>query len=206
MIPRDQSVKRTKKKPLLGFTFLLILTCIYCASIKDVQPLKFPIKISPLGVWAQAGDALMVPVMYLVSGTFRETPQRTHNWNVQTCNTSSDSIPTQFLLPVPGKGNASARFVAGIPIFHIPIFGGWKDYVVLQPKESKGTWFVGWITEKRELQISKIPLSGRVRLLLGPQEASFFGVDKQSGELILLECIGSGRIGEGGEYAQDILL
>ena len=199
-------VKRRRKK-LLITSILAVSLGIYYGNVKDAQlSFSIPIKVSPMGVWATLGDILMTPVMYLVSGTFQETPQRTHAWNVETFCPSSERIPAQFLLPVLGKENVSQRFVAGFPLFHIPILGGWRDYVVLQPKESKSGWYVGWITEEKTIQVSKIPLSGRVRLLQGSQETLFFGVDKETGDLILLECIGSGRIGEGGEHAHDILL
>lgn len=39
------------------------------------------LRIPPLGWKEYVGDALMFPLMLLASGTFFETPQRTHRWN-----------------------------------------------------------------------------------------------------------------------------
>lgn len=164
------------------------------------------IHVEPLGRLAHFADVLMIPIMYIASGTFREAPQRTHRWN----NTKLDPQEVKHLrdeMKVFCDGvssEAQARFVFGIPVFHIPIVGGWKEYVVLQPSDVNEKWHVGWIPPD-EPGVSRLTVCGPARVLLGPGAVSFFGVDTEGNQIPIHE-IARGRIGDNGPYANVPLL
>lgn len=103
-----------------------------------------------------------------------------------------------------GDKSARVRFWLKIPLFHIPLFGGWKNYVVLQPADSDQGWHIGWLAHD-VAGVSRIKVRGPVRLLLGSGNVSFFGVNTE-GEQIKLCKIAQGRIGDGSTYAKTPLL
>ena len=80
-------------------------------------------------------------------------------------------------------------------------FGGWRDYVVVEPISLQGEeWYVGWVTGEVN-GVSRIPLKGAARLLRGRDDASFFGVNREGEQIPLQQC-GHGRIGVRGPYAR----
>ena len=100
-----------------------------------------------------------------------------------------------------GVPKAAQAFFFKIPLFHIPLFGGWRDYVVVEPISLQGEeWYVGWVTGEVN-GVSRIPLKGAARLLRGRDDASFFGVNREGGQIPLQQC-GHGRIGVRGPYAR----
>lgn len=160
--------------------------------------------VQPLGWLARIADILMTPVMYVISGTLRETPQRTHRWN-NTKLRPRQRVNLQTTMAVFCKGRKEnvERFWFCIPRFHLPLFGGWKEYVVLQPN-SVEAWHVGWIGDD-VAGVSRIKIQGPVRLLVGPKDVSFFGVNTEGVQIQLYE-VARGRIGNRGEYAKIPLL
>jgi hypothetical protein len=93
-----------------------------------------------------------------------------------------------------GTVQALPRRRLNLPIFHMPIFGGWREYVVIQPSNSvqHDGWHVGWIA-KDVVGVSQITLNGPVRLLLGPNAVSFFGVDARGNQIPIIK-VGTGRV------------
>lgn len=163
------------------------------------------IHVQPLGWLERFADVLMFPIMYIISGTFNEAPQQTHRWN----NTKLKSEQIAHLRDdmkvfCEGIKSAGVRFWLKMPFFHIPLLGGWKDYVVLQPVDPTREWHVGWIADD-VAGVSRIKVRGPVRLLLGPGDVSFFGVNSE-GDQIQLHEISRGRIGDGGKYSKTPLL
>lgn len=143
--------------------------------------------------------------MYIVSGTFREAPQQTHRWNNLRLNPSQvDGLVDDMKVFCSGARFAKIGWKFKIPLFHIPIFGGWKDYVVLQPDDDNQHWHIGWLTCDI-VGISRIRVRGPIRVLLGPEDVSFFGVSAD-GDQIKLREVARGRIGNGGHYAKTPLL
>ncbi len=161
-------------------------------------------QIHRLGFFARVLDILMVPLMYVVSGTFLEKPQQTHRWNVQNINNEEiKHLQADGMIRCAGVDAILRRHWWDLR-FHIPIFGGWRNYVVLYPKEYWGSWHVGWLLRPRH-GVSQVSVVGPVRMLLGSEEISFFGIT-DDGFQIPLELIGKGKIAGGGPYTNIPLL
>ena len=161
--------------------------------------------ITPQGRLSRLGDILMLPLMYLLQGTIREIPQQTHRWN--NCKFSLRdlaSLQTELLVTVAGDSNATQRWWGPLPIFHIPLLGGWSKFSVIAPTNDLGAWYIGWVVGD-SAGISQIKLTGPVRVLLGPGPAQFFGISID-GRQITLEIIGHGRIGQAGKFTRVPLL
>lgn len=166
--------------------------------------MKTVIVVPPLGLLARVADVLMIPLMYLIAGTLDEAPQRGHRWNnKQLLKSDIEKLDTSLMIHCGGILN-SMKF-RWIFLFHIPILDGWRNYVVMKPKDSKRKWHVGYITTDM-VGISKIKLSESVRMLIGSDNVSFFGIDAETYEQISLIEIGRGRIGDGGKFAKEKLL
>ena len=143
--------------------------------------------------------------MYVVSGTLRETPQQTHRWNNVTLHRQQlDHLQTELAVACPGVPTTTDRFWLGLPVFHLPIFGGWKEYVVLSPSTAEQAWHVGWIAGDTA-GLSQITVRGPVRMLRGPGAVTFFGVTP-AGVQTPIQMIATGRIGDQGPYAASPLL
>lgn len=166
-----------------------------CVPIKPVKRLKFP-----KSRWGHILTWLMTPLMYLISGTWREAPQETHFWNREDL-TEVGWLPDKTkAVRVKGKKNAlRKRWIGFLPLFHIPILGGWRDYVVLKPRDEYRKWYVGWQC-KGAFGISTMPIRGSVRVLVGTESCHFFAVT-HSGLQIPLEKVGEGVIGQGGPFS-----
>lgn len=162
------------------------------------------IKVKPLGRLAKFADILMVPLMYLISGTFKEVPQRGHMWNNMGLSKEAvEKLDKSIMVHCIGVRNEMhARWFF---LYHLPIFGGWRGYVALERVNPGKDWYVGYVTGDF-IGASRIKLSGRVRMLIGHSNVSFFGIDADTHEQISIMEIGRGRIGDGGEFAKEKLL
>ncbi|MEK7567807.1 MAG: hypothetical protein AAB513_02715 [Patescibacteria group bacterium] len=157
------------------------------------------IHIEPLSQVACFCDELFEPLMRLGSLAWDEEPQRTHRYNNHHLN-PADSVYLNQSMMVRGNGDPKTRRLP-IALAHMPIFGGWKKYAVLEPVDKNtGEWYVGW-TGKGFFGISRIPINGRVRLLEGPGPVLWFGTNAQ-GEQVQIRQIGNGQIGDGGQFSQ----
>lgn len=157
------------------------------------------------GLCGYVADLLMMPVMYALQGNFREKPQRTHRWNnIHLKNNAITDLHADHLVIVPGDVAAHRRWLGPIPLFHMPIFGGWKKFVVIEPVDVVDEWFIGWVAFDA-LGLSKIQITGPVRLGIGPRQAHFFGLAK-NGEQLRLKVVGEGEIGVAAEYSTILLL
>ncbi len=162
------------------------------------------IKIKKQGFISKLADRIMMPVMYLVSGTISESPQRTHFWNNNKLTKKDISnLDSEKIAHIEGISDAARKSI--LPIFHMPIFGGWKDYVVLEPENFNGPWQVGWITNDYS-GISNIQIHGSVRMLISRDTVSFFGISSGEQTQIKIMKIGEGRIGESKLYKKIPLL
>lgn len=167
--------------------------------------MKAKIIVPPLGWLAKLVDILMVPLMYLISGTLKEVPQRGHRWNnVRLSESDVEHLDKSIMVHCAGISDKVIRS-RWIFLFHIPILGGWRNYVVLEPQTQGCDWHVGYIASDI-IGASRIRLSGRVRMLIGHGDVSFYGIDAESYEQIPVKEVGRGRIGEGGIFAKEKLL
>ena len=153
-------------------------------------------------------DWMMLPLMYFVSGTLSEIPQRTHRWNNKKLTQAEVAQLTdsrQFVVQV-GVAGGKKRYVYKTPLFHMPIFGGWKKYMVFEPcREVPSGWHIGWIAGDI-CGVTTINLKSPVRMLLGPGDTTFFGIDAKTGEQIPIKMVGRGMIGDEGPFVNLPLL
>lgn len=65
--------------------------------------------------------------------------------------------------------------------------GSWKKCVVLQPKEiNYKDWRVGFITTENDKIVSQycnIIIHGQVKVLIGPEDTFFYGLDNRNNEI-----------------------
>jgi hypothetical protein len=163
------------------------------------------IVVEPLRWWEHALDACFDPVMRCLAGTFSEAPQMTHFWNNKKLSQGDvQDLNDSCMVYAEGVCMAKPRRWGVIPIFHMPIFGGWRDYIVIAPEAHQKRWYVGWICTD-VVGISRVELAGPVRVLLGAAPVTFFGVDVH-GYQIHVRHAGRGVIGEGGSFSQLPLL
>jgi hypothetical protein len=161
------------------------------------------IDIPALGKLAIIADVLMTPLMYLLSGTLKEAPQGGHRWNNKKLQPKD--VRHLFANQMVYRNGLITNISRCLFLYHIPILGGWRDYVVLIP-ELRGTyWHVGWITND-SIGISQVRLLGPVRMLIGPDDVFFFGISVLEHGQIGIKEIGRGRIGDHGPYSKIPLL
>ena len=144
-------------------------------------------------------DLLLSPIMRILSGrAFFESPQTGHPWNVLTFKAAV--LTTSMMVLEKGIADAISRKHWLDPRFHLP--GGWKKFIVLEPIGYDEEWSVGWMVfgegGKLLTQVSRLKQRGRVRVLIGREQAQFFGC--KSGKQIPIQKIGEGHIGDGGEF------
>ena len=165
----------------------------------------------PYPAFLRLFDAMFRPFMRIISGAPYESPQETHRWNVQNISIEEQNkINYAIDVPVEGVYRGYLGKKHGGFLFHLPVLGGWKAYVVIEPiRENKNdTWFVGWFGEdehggKYDLKLSRLPLTeSQVRLLKGPVgvNTKFFALDAK-GKQIELKLVGEGVVGDGGKYS-----
>ncbi len=151
-------------------------------------------------------DRLMLPLMYLLQGTLKESPQRTHRWNNRKLTKLEvDLLERSLMFTCKGDATASRRSWNKIPLFHMPIFGGWRRFVVLRPVEFCSNWHVGWIASDDTAGVSLVPIKDQIRVTLGTSSVSFFGINAK-GQQIQLEMVGAGTIGKADMFAKIPLL
>ncbi len=160
--------------------------------------------IPPLGWTAKLADICMVPIMWLLSGAPLERPQRTHFWNNCKFDPQHFEELHPFIKMVYTDGDP-ATISQGWFRFHLPLFGGWRKYIVIEPKAANtDKWRIGWCVADESnipvlLGISRIELRGSVRVLRGKRNTLFFGISEE-GWQVPLTCVGTGVIGKGGPF------
>ncbi len=102
-----------------------------------------------------------------------------------------------------GDPSASVRYWWKFPVFHAPIVGGWRNYIVLQSLHIHTPWYVGWIAGDI-IGVSRLSFPA-VRVLRGKRDTRFFGVTAD-GTQVPLKHVGCGRIGDGSPYGELPLL
>jgi len=157
--------------------------------------------VRPLGRLARLADALILLPMYGLSicmylrwGSW-ESPQLTHRWNnTHLKYMDVEHLDDSMMVYSASTSDAVVR-TSWLPRFHIPILGGWREYVVLEPDEDT-EWHVGWISDR--VGVSRLTVRGPVRMLLGSAHVMFFGIRAKDGVQIRIRQKAIGRIGDGG--------
>jgi len=159
------------------------------------------LQVQPESTLGRYATLICRPLMKWLAGTWDEAPQETHRWNnMRLSHDEVSYLREASMVAAAGDPHAKPRWLKGIPLFHIPRFGGWRKYVTLGPKTYGGIWYVGWITDDA-IGVSRIPTRGLVRVLAGPGPVRWFGVT-EIGEQLPISYRGSSYIGDGGPYAQ----
>ncbi len=134
-------------------------------------------------------DLFLHPVMYALQGNIAESPQETHPWHVKRF-----IWKTKGLL-IEGNDHESRFGQSGLPkrfgLFHMPILGGLKKYVILENKNYINYWNVGWNDQIQKLKI----YNNRIKLLVGKEDFIAFGLSDDKTE-VSLKIIDFGKIGD----------
>ncbi len=154
--------------------------------------------IKEVGIVARVADWCFDPLMRLGSGTFFETPQRTHRWNNHRLTAYEVSCLNYALMVVCRGGVAPPRWKYGLPIMHLPLIGGWKRYIVVQP-EADRIWHPGWVAHD-VVGVSRYAVQGPARLLYEGGDVSFFAVMSRTGQQLKLKEVGRGQPGDDGPF------
>jgi len=143
-------------------------------------------------------DFLLIPLMYALGGFKKDIVQQTHGWH--TVNIDPSKVELSKSIQIEGldesKFNNYGGFLHHLGFFHIPIFGGWKNYVILECPESP--WYVGWLS-KGFSQIQCLLIVGdKVKVLTGREgnKTIFFGVDR-NGKQVSIKKLDQGILGDG---------
>src|SRR5215212_9610797 len=98
----------------------------------------------PLGRAARAADLLLRPVMWAVGGFRRDSVQETHRWHCAAVD--PNAIDLRLVVAVEGD-DESRRLNRpwAPPLFHVPVLGGWRNFVTLEVGEPLQRWHIGWI-------------------------------------------------------------
>jgi hypothetical protein len=141
--------------------------------------------------------ALFLDTLFTLIGWF--APSKNHPWNRQILRKDqADGLDRRMMVQRKGVKAIKRRWWWSI-LFHIPLLGGWKKYVVLATKQGFNTkWHVGWKASDLggEVAVSQLTLDGPVRMLIGPDDVSFFGVDIAGVQVPIIQ-ISEGRLGDG---------
>ena len=162
------------------------------------------LEVPSLGWVAKLADLLMMPLMYLLAGTLRDLPQCTHFWNNKKLSAKEVGVLDESLM-IRVDGDSGAMNGHFAFLFHAPILGGWRNYAVIEPIDDR-PWHIGWKSPLAN-GVSRIALSGPVRVLRGPDDTLFFGIDSETGRQISpLRIAGEGRIGVPSRFSKIKLL
>lgn len=159
------------------------------------------ISVKPYPPFSRFLDTLLDPFMRLMSSAPGEIAQQTHVWNLRAITPDElAGLADDLMLTVIGSHTGPIKTYRG-GLFHLPVLGGWKDYVVIEPDAYVGEWRIGFLRDdeyEKSSYISLIPLRGPVRMLKAPEGISvrFVGVDAQ-GAQIRLRRVDEGRVGDG---------
>lgn len=135
-------------------------------------------------------DLFLRPVMYLLQGNITESPQETHPWHVKRFVWKTKGII------IKGNDHESKFGQSGLPkrfgLFHMPILGGLKKYVILENNNYINYWNVGWNDQIQKLKI----YDNRIKLLVGKEDFIAFGLSDDKTQ-VNLKIIDFGKIGDG---------
>lgn len=134
-------------------------------------------------------DFLLWPLMFLVGG-FKFPVQETHPWHVKRYPWNRKG------LKIVGDDRKAKFSQSGISkylgLYHMPVFGGLRKYVVIKADNFSNYWYVGW---DNHIQILKI-YDSSIKLLVGKEGFSAYGWG-DNGKNLQLKIVGFGELGDG---------
>jgi hypothetical protein len=173
--------------------------------VLDTRRLQENIEIRPVPAYLRLVDYLLFPLMALLSGFNLDSVQETHTYHTQPVNPRL--IDDSLALEVPGA-NASrfknhGRITSHFGLFHVPILGGWRDYIVLEAS-STGPWHVGWkLCDQYSgdillCEVHRLPISdAQIKVLESPSGTILYlFACTPDGVQIPIRLVGEGTIGD----------
>ncbi|MBI2621100.1 MAG: hypothetical protein HYW63_00445 [Candidatus Levybacteria bacterium] len=158
-------------------------------------------KIQKVPAYFRVFDYLLFPLMWILCGFKLELPQETHRWHMR--NYPSIKVPKNKIVKITGD-DPSRHSVKGFPFYHIPLLGGWKKYIILEAKNYRKFWNVGWIVEFKDRDEVIYQIQGAriyspfIKLLKGISDSdkTFFAVG-DDGNFADIKQIDEGVLGDG---------
>lgn len=168
--------------------------------LENTPSTPFVMTVHRLEEWEHWGNMLMRPLMHIAMGTLSESPQRTHRWNHQPLKTvEGGNLDRTLMVHEEGDPTACAPWRFGLPTFYVPLLGGWRRYVVVEPVDPTRPWHPGWMGSWGS-SVSRIIIEGPARFLVGPASSRYFGIDAERKQELKIQRIGYGRIGDRSKY------
>lgn len=144
-------------------------------------------------------DFLLIPIMFILGGFKKDSIQETHPWHVWR-KFNLEEIDTSKTTTHKGT-DTSVYKKHYLFLFHAPLFGGWKNYSVLESAH-RDSFYIGWGMYEGDVLAGKglnrlLIKDGRVRMLDGPlnYHGFYFGINEK-GEQVVLKKVGRGRLGD----------
>jgi len=155
-------------------------------------------KIKPYRWYFRLPDLFLAPIMWAFSGFAFELPQESHKWHNKILSPEEVSIldVSRMLLV---DGTDSSRWTHGsYGMLHLPLLGGWRDYIILEVEGDPKYWHVGWLSGLNSGMVQRLPIYGkRIKMFRGLKGdgVRFFAIDNL-GNQILLRKVDEGRLGD----------
>ena len=149
------------------------------------------IRVDPLGWFARLVEFVMILIMKARYGAWREAPPRTRQGNIPLSRIRLGGFSEGMMVHSEG--------------IHDSVPSNWRHYIVVEPIKSIGSsgtdveWHVGWKTGDA-CGVSRILLSGPVRVPVCRGNHSFFGVKSRTGDQLFVRRVGAGYIGDDGDF------
>ena len=166
--------------------------------------MKIEVHSVPFVFWIL--DFVMSPIMWALSGFKWERPIETHPWHIQRLDflvlEQNLDRRKMVVLESADVSKVSARAYGTCGIVHMPLFGGWTRYVIIEAQGFQNHWHIGWKIQASNFKQCAVQMlniyTPVIKLLEGAdgQHTEFFAVDEQ-GEQIPIRKMAGGKLGDG---------
>lgn len=143
-------------------------------------------KVPEVNILFRVVDILLYPFMWILGG-FTFPIQETHKWHVRKWKWNK----AQPLVIKETDKKAIFGHTAVLGLFHMPIFGGLKKYVILEASGYNNYWYVGWEGDIHLLKIRQ----KRIALLVGKKGFIAYGLG-DNGKILKLKIVGYDELGD----------
>lgn len=143
-------------------------------------------KVPKVNIIFRLFDFLLTPFM-LILGGFTFPLQETHIWHMHKWHWKDNGLNIT-------ERDKKTKFSENAPfsLVHMPIFGGWTRYVVIEATGFKKYWHVGW---RDVLQLLPI-YENRIKMLTTDKGFTAYGLSEK-GSNLKLKIVGYGELGDG---------